>query len=105
MRRDARNTHHLATVSHDGRFWDAYLELDEGPMQGSPQRGRIAFSAAGEPESGAVRTAPIFIEPTAQDVLARARDLKTHQLVALLRSAIPDDEATGPAGAGTGRDG
>lgn len=90
MRRDVRNSHHLATVSHDGRFWDAYLELEEGQGHGQPLRGRIAFSAAGEADTEPVRTAPIFVEPSAQDVLARARDLKTHQLVALLRSALPD---------------
>lgn len=91
MRRDVRNSHHLATVSHDGRFWDAYLELEEARAHGEPIRGRIAFSAAGEPDADPVRTATIFVEPTPQDVLARARDMKTHHLVALLRSSIPDD--------------
>lgn len=98
MRRDVRNSHHLATVSHDGRFWDAYLELDDPHAQTGPARGRIAFSAAGDAEAEPVRTAPIFVESSAQDVLARARDLKTHQLVALLRSSMPEDEP----GAGEG---
>jgi hypothetical protein len=89
MRRDPRNTHHLATISHEGLFWDAYLELDES--QGYPVRGWIAFSAAGDPGIEPVRTATIFIEDTPQAVLARARDFKTHQLVALLRSSAPDE--------------
>jgi hypothetical protein len=89
MRRDLRGTHHLATISHDGRFWDAYLELEEVEAS-SPVRGRIAFSAADEGEADPVRTATIFIEASPQDVLARARDFKTHQLVALLRSSAPD---------------
>lgn len=97
MRRDARNSHHLATLSHDGRFWDAYLELEEGHVPGAPLRGRIAFSAAGDPGFEPVHTAPIFIEDTPQDVLARARELKTHQLVALLRSALPDSDDTAPS--------
>ena len=92
MRRDLRNSHHLATVSHDGRFWDAYLELEEPQGPGDPVRGRIAFSAAGEAEATPVRTATIFMESSAQDVLDRARDFKTHQLVALLRSCAPESD-------------
>ena len=89
MRRDPRNSHHLATVSHDGRFWDAYLELEEAQGPGGPARGRIAFSPAGEAEAAPVRTATIFLEDSPQSVLARARDFKTHQLVGLLRSCVP----------------
>ncbi len=88
MKRDPRG-HHLATVSHDGRFWDAYLEVDESPDRGHPVRGRIAFSAADDPDAEPVRTATIFLEDSAQEVLARARDFKTHQLIALLRSSAP----------------
>lgn len=90
MRRDPRNAHHLATVSHDGRFWDAYLELEESHDPGQPARGRLAFSAADQGDTEPVRTAPIFIEETAQEVLSRARQFKTHQIVALLRSSLPE---------------
>ena len=90
MKRDPRNSHHLATLSHDGRFWDAYLELEENQGQGGPARGRIAFSPAGEADADPVRTATIFLESTPQDVLTRARDFKTHQLVGLLRSCVPE---------------
>ncbi len=92
MRRDPRNAHHLATISYDGRFWDAYLELQDAQTPDSPARGRIAFSAADEGEPEPVHTTTIFIENSPQDVLIRARDFKTHQLVALLRSAIPTEE-------------
>lgn len=89
MQRDLRNSHHLATVSHDGRFWDAYLELVEHPGTGGAARGRIAFSAADSGDKEPVRTAVIFVEDTPQEVVTRAREFKTHQLVALLRSAEP----------------
>lgn len=92
MRRDQRNSHHLATISHDGRFWDAYLELEEPQSPDAPARGRIAFSAADEGEAEPVRTTTIFIEDSPHEVLTRARDFKTHQLVALLRSSIRLDE-------------
>lgn len=91
MQRDLRNSHHLATISYDGRFWDAYLELVESQGPGQPARGRIAFSAADAGEVEPVRTTTIFIEDTPQEVVVRAREFKTHQLVALLRSAIPPD--------------
>lgn len=94
MRRDLRNSHHLATVSFDGRFWDAYLELVEAQGANEPTRGRIAFSAADAGDAEPVRTATIFVEDTAQEVLARAREFKTHQLVALLRSSVPADGGT-----------
>jgi hypothetical protein len=93
MRRDLRNSHHLATISHDGLFWDAYLDIEE--PQGYPVRGRISFSAAGGPEVPRVQTATIFLEDSAQAVVARARDFKTHQLVALLRSCVPEPGESG----------
>lgn len=99
MRRDPRNSHHLATISHDGLFWDAYLEVDEPQDRSLPVRGSVAFSAAGAEGPRTVRTATIFLEDSAQAMLARAREFKTHQLVALLRSCVPDEpEAGGGAG-------
>jgi hypothetical protein len=49
-----------------------------------------------------VRTATIFLEETAQAVLGRARDFKTHQLVALLRSCMPEEPEAGSAPTGPG---
>jgi hypothetical protein len=102
MRGDQRNSHHLATVSFDGRFWDAYLELVESQGPGQPARGRIAFSAPDLGDVDPVRTTTIFIEDTPQEVVVRAREFKTHQLVALLRSAIPPDLETARSGDNTG---
>lgn len=96
MRRDLKNSHHLATISFDGRFWDVYLELEDARSPGDSARGRIAFSAADEGQVAPVRTATIFLEETAQAVVNRARDFKTHQLVALLRSALPDPPPSTP---------
>jgi hypothetical protein len=96
MRRDPRNSHHLATISHGGRFWDAYLELEDTQDRAEPVRGRIAFSAAGEEVPDPIRTTTIFLEDTAPEVLARAREFKTHQLVALLRSCAPEEAEGGP---------
>jgi hypothetical protein len=98
MKRDPRNSQHLATISHDGLFWDAYMELEETQDRGGPARGRIAFSPAGEPGLEAVRTATIFVEDSPQDVLARAREFKTHQLLALLRSCAPEPDEGGGTG-------
>lgn len=92
MRRDHRNAHHLATISYDGRFWDAYLEIDDSAAPDAPVHGRMVFSAADEGHADPIRTTSIFIENSAQEVLSRAREFRTHQLVALLRSALPTDE-------------
>ncbi len=83
-------THHLATLTHEGRFWDVYLELEEQRLPGDPARGRLAFSP-GDPAEGEapIRTAQIFIEPSAEQAVARARDLREHHLLGLLRSCIP----------------
>lgn len=92
MRRDARHTHHLATLSHDGRFWDAYVELEDPRGGPGPARGRISFSPAGG-DAEPVHTATIFLEDTPEAVIERARGFETHQLVSLLRSCAPGEPA------------
>jgi hypothetical protein len=84
--RTGRQEHHLATVSYEGRFWDVYLDIQESDRRG-PARGSLAFSAADD-ENEPIRTAVIFIEPTEDEVLRRAREFDTHQLVGLLRSCL-----------------
>lgn len=84
-----RHGHHLATVSHEGRFWDVYLEFEEPEHRGDSARGRLAFSAADDEEAAdALRTAVIFLESTQDDVLRKAREFETHQLISLLRSCL-----------------
>ncbi len=85
----SRPGHHLATVSHDGRFWDVYLEVEEPEHRGGSARGRLAFSAADEDQDREpVRTTAIFIEPSQDEVLRKAREFDTHELVGLLRSVL-----------------
>lgn len=82
--------HHLATLTHEGRFWDVYLELAEQTGPGDLARGRLAFSAGDRAEDEPpIRTAEIFIEPTSEDAIARARALREHHLLGLLRSCLP----------------
>ena len=79
---------HLATISHEGRFWDVYVELDE--QRTSPARGRLRFAAADQGRAdSSVRTGYILVEASPEAVYARARALATHQLTALLRSCLP----------------
>lgn len=78
---------HLTTISHEGRFWDVYLELEDDP---STCRGLLAFSpAGGRGEDGFVRTTVLFIEDSYDAVLRKARSFDLRQLEALLRSALP----------------
>jgi hypothetical protein len=84
---------HLATLAHDGKFWDVYLELEEPEPPDRFVRGRFRFSApGGGPEPGGaeeVRTAFIFLDDTADAVSARARSLHSEQVMGLLRSCLP----------------
>ena len=86
----SQSGNHLTTISHEGRFWDVYLELDDDPRQSSTCRGLLAFSpAGGRTEDGLVRTTVLFIEDSYEEVLRKARSFDMRQLEALLRSALP----------------
>lgn len=84
-------TQHLATIGHEGRFWEVYMELEDERAGDPSCRGHLRFDAAdtneGEP---AVRTATIIIEPSYEEAMRKARSFPDHQLVALLRSSLPD---------------
>jgi hypothetical protein len=83
-------TQHLATLTHEGRFWDVYLELDEPQGSGTTTRGRLAFSPGdGQQADAPLRTAPIFVEDSPEAAIARARALREHHLLSLLRSCMP----------------
>lgn len=79
---------HIATISHDGRFWDVYLEFDDNPRRPETCRGVLAFSPAdGESDEEPVRTAPIIIEPSYEEAIRKARSFDERDLEGLLRSA------------------
>lgn len=83
---------HLTTVSHEGRFWDVYVEFDEDPRRSDSYGGILCFSRADEGDGPVIlRTATILIEPSYEELLHRARHFETHHLVALLRSCLPED--------------
>jgi hypothetical protein len=91
----ARGARHLATFSHDGRFWDVYVEFDDDPTRVDSFGGLLCFSPADAGTSarnGPVRTATILIEPSYEEVLHRARQFENHHLVSLLRSCLPDPD-------------
>jgi hypothetical protein len=83
--------HHLATISHEGRFWDVYLEFQEDPRRPTSFRARLCFFP-GDPGDGeeAARTAIIVIEDSFEEAMVKARGLDDRQLQGLLRSALPD---------------
>jgi len=83
--------HHLATVSHGGRFWDVYVEFDDDPRRTDSYAARLCYSPAdGEESAEAVRTTTVLIETSYEEVLHRARAFEEHHLVGLLRSCLPD---------------
>jgi len=81
---------HLATVSHEGRFWDVYLEFEDNPRQLEHFRGLLAFSAVDRTEGeSTLRTNPILIETSYEQVVRRAQMLEAQQLSSFLRSLLP----------------
>lgn len=83
----------MATLAHEGRFWDVYVELQEPQPHDRYVRGRLRFSAAaedaGSDQPDEVFTAPIFLEDSPEAVIARARSLHNEQVIGLLRSCLP----------------
>ncbi len=82
--------HHLATIGHEGRFWDVYLEFEDDPRRPETFRALLCYFP-GDPGDGeeAARTAVIIIEDTFEDAIMKARGLEDVQLQALLRSVLP----------------
>ncbi|HWV58973.1 MAG TPA: hypothetical protein VNZ57_16080 [Longimicrobiales bacterium] len=84
---------HLATLAHEGRFWDVYVEFQDPEPHDRYVRARLRFSAADESDDGAtardVYTAPIFVEDSHDEILARARSFHSEQVIGLLRSCLP----------------
>lgn len=81
---------HLATVSHDGRFWDVYVEFHDDAANSNAHRAALLFSPADGGASGqsVVRTAVILVEGSDDAIVKRAETFGDHQLVALLRSIV-----------------
>lgn len=82
--------HHLATIGHEGRFWDVYLEFEDDPRRPETYRGLLCFFP-GDPgdDEAAARTTTIIIENTFEEAMRKARELEDHQLQGLLRSVLP----------------
>ncbi len=81
---------HIASISHDGRFWDVYLEFADDPRRNEGWRGVLAFSPAdlGDGEE-TLRTIPVIIEPSYEEAVRTARALNDHQFASFLRSLLP----------------
>lgn len=88
--RSASPGHHLATISHEGRFWDVYVEFEDDPRRPDTYRALLCYFP-GDPgdEECEVRTTVIIIEDSFEEAMIKARSLEDVQLQALLRSALP----------------
>jgi len=87
------NGEHLTTISHDGRFWEVYLEFQDDPRLPTSYRALLCFSPTPSAEGeSALRTTTILIEDSYETVLSKARAFEDFQLQSLLRSLLPDPE-------------
>jgi len=92
---DGRPEVHVATIAHAGQIWDAYLAFEDDPRKPDSCRGRFRFDLANS--DGAIRSARttvIIIEASYEEAVAKARSFDDRQLEGLLRSSLPDDEAS-----------
>jgi hypothetical protein len=81
---------HIATLAHEGHFWEVYLEVTESPGRPGSSRGRLIFEAADAADGDQpVQTGLIFVEDSPEAVTRRARSLNQHQITGLLRSCLP----------------
>jgi len=81
--------HHLATISHEGRFWEVFLEFKDESNDPSVTRALLCFEPADAADGeGPVRTTAIIVEDTYEDAVRKARGFREEQLQALLRSAL-----------------
>jgi hypothetical protein len=85
-------TRSFCFLEREGTRWTAFLITFQRADGG--WRGYFAFRAAvaGSAELSEVRTADLFVEPTEEEVDARARGLGRPLLLALLESALDTDE-------------
>ena len=83
---------HLTTISHDGQFWEVYLEIQKDPGT-SGCRGLLCFLPAANPGTGSAwRTPTILIESSYEEVLSKVRGFEDFQLQGLLRSVLPESK-------------
>ncbi len=78
---------HLTTFTHEGRFWDVFLEFVEDPVDPASCRARLAFLPADRTDhEEPVQTAVVIIEPSYEAALEVARGYDRYHLSAMLRS-------------------
>ncbi|MFP3947177.1 MAG: hypothetical protein ACOC8K_09745 [Gemmatimonadota bacterium] len=82
--------HHITTISHEGRFWDVYLDFEDDPRHPDTFRGFLKFSAADAPEDDTpLGTATIIIENSFEEAVRTAQSFGDRQLAGFLRSVLP----------------
>ncbi len=90
MTPDARRSgSHLATLAHEGRIWEAYLDFETDSLRTDTYRARLRFDAADG--AGPYHTGVIIIEESFERAVSTARAFDERQLSALLRSVLPSE--------------
>lgn len=80
---------HLTTFTHEGRFWEVYLEFVDEPTDPGSGRARLCYVPTDRADhEQPVRTAVIIIEPTREAAHEAAGALERYHLAAMLRSVI-----------------
>lgn len=90
---------HIATITHGGLIWDAYLEFEDDPRRPTACRAKLRFeppTADDGPPSA--ETTVIIIEDSYEEAVAKARSFDDRHLQGLLRSSLPGPDETDAVG-------
>jgi len=80
---------HLKTFTHEGRFWDVYLDVVDDSNDSDSCRARLAFLPADRTEDEEpAQTAVVIIESNYEDALEVALGFDRYHLSSMLRSVI-----------------
>jgi hypothetical protein len=87
----SRPTVHVATITHEGRIWDVYLDFEPVARPHDPFRARLRFEPPAGGNGTSARTALIVVEDSYEEAVSKARSFNDHQLQGMLRSSLPDE--------------
>lgn len=85
----SRATVHIATITHNGRIWDVYLDFETAVEARDTYRARLRFEPPAGGDGPSARTSLIIIEDSHEEAVAKARSFTDHQLRGMLRSSLP----------------
>lgn len=80
---------HVATIAHEGRIWETWLEFADDPRRPENHRARFRFEPPSGDEAATAFTTYLIVEESHEAAVAKARSFDDRVLQGMLRSALP----------------